>query len=112
LTTDFDYERADDPMRPGAILNEDSTVNSAGNRARRGSIVQVFATGYGKDASARAFLSETDAAILYSGLHGSLPGVWQLNIRVPNAAGVANQIPLVIAAGGVVGNPVTLWVEE
>jgi hypothetical protein len=42
-----------DPTRPGAILNEDSTVNSAGNQARRGSVVQVFATGYGRMRSAR-----------------------------------------------------------
>jgi uncharacterized protein (TIGR03437 family) len=33
---------------PGAILNQDNSVNGPGNRAAKGSIVQVFMTGEGQ----------------------------------------------------------------
>ncbi len=34
-----------DPTQPGAVLNQDGSLNSAAFRARRGSVVQIFATG-------------------------------------------------------------------
>src|SRR4029077_20889706 len=41
---------ATDISRPGAILNQDSALNSATAVARRGDIIQIYATGKGPSA--------------------------------------------------------------
>lgn len=82
-----------------SALNQDGTLNAATNPARRGSVVSLFATGLGVlDANgqiARPFqvyveaLTETYAAgleILYAGLAPGLPGVYQVNGRIPEIA--------------------------
>ncbi len=35
-----------DPSQPGAILNQDSSVNTAASPAAQGSVVQIFGTGF------------------------------------------------------------------
>ena len=37
-----------DPSQPGAVENQDNSVNSSSNPAARASVVQIFATGYGQ----------------------------------------------------------------
>jgi len=96
----------------GLILNEDGSLNSASNPARRGSIIRVYATGGGEAASGiddGQFLSDvlpqtslpvsvffdlfgydgpptTKADVLYAGgVSGAVAGLLQINIRVPNA---------------------------
>ncbi|MSV28860.1 MAG: hypothetical protein EXQ52_08945 [Bryobacterales bacterium] len=43
-----------DPTQPGAILNQDGSLNGAASRARRGSVVQIFATGQAPAAPPRS----------------------------------------------------------
>jgi uncharacterized protein (TIGR03437 family) len=91
-----------------AALNEDGSINGPGNGIERGKVLQMFGTGQGfvpnapADGTAPTGLSQTqdrprvflggtdflpDSEILYSGLAPGLPGVWQINARVPmNAA--------------------------
>jgi uncharacterized protein (TIGR03437 family) len=91
----------------GAILNEDGTINSPSNPARRGSIISVFATGGGEVAPGvadgqivssvvpvstlpvSAFFdfgdpSIKEADVLYAGgVPGSVAGLLQVNLRLP-----------------------------
>jgi uncharacterized protein (TIGR03437 family) len=99
----------------GAILNEDGSLNSPSNPARRGSIVAIYATGGGEAApgvvdgqildgalpttslaASAAFFDfdyvfgedvPTQAEVLYAGgSSGSVAGLLQVNVRVPSDA--------------------------
>jgi uncharacterized protein (TIGR03437 family) len=103
-----------DPSQPGAIENQDSTVNSQSNPAAAGSVLQIFATGYGPlDSTGAApvtvLLGGTSAEVLYSGPVGQYPGLWQINARVPNT--FTGQLSIQVIAGNAASNAVTLWVH-
>ena len=86
----------------GAILNEDGSVNSSANPARRGSIVVIYATGEGQTNPAgldgkiaagtlpapvlpvSVTVNSTAADVLYAGAApGLVAGALQVNVRVP-----------------------------
>ena len=116
----------------GAILNQNSTVNSASNPATRGSVIQIFATGQGPVVPALADgvppslanLSKTSStpqvfiggvespAIQFSGIAPSLSGVWQINANVPTEAFVAGRVAVKVYMDGVDSNEVTLFVAK
>jgi uncharacterized protein (TIGR03437 family) len=103
-----------DPSQPGAILNQDSSFNTAANRAARNSILQIFATGYGPlDSTGRAavqvFAGGVPAEIQFSGPIPQFVGLWQINARLPD--GVSGQVPVFIVAGDIASNGVTVWVQ-
>jgi uncharacterized protein (TIGR03437 family) len=101
-----------------AALNEDNTVNNAGNPIHRGQVIQMFGTGQGfvpnapEDGTAPTGPINTqerprvvvgadfvkDEDILYSGLAPTLVGVWQLNVRIPQevAPGAAVDVAVVL----------------
>jgi uncharacterized protein (TIGR03437 family) len=120
-----------DISRPGAILNEDNRLNGAGAIARRGEAIQIYGTGQGvtNPAVGDGLPGGTDApsvslfpttvvfgsepgTVLYSGLSPVLPGVWQINVRVPDQPSVSGQIPVYVVQGSAVSTAVTLWVEK
>ena len=85
---------------PGAILNEDYSVNSTSNPAPAGSVVMLYGTGFGSLALPAAdgqpgILSATDppvsakiagipADVVYAGAAPGLSsGVVQINVRIP-----------------------------
>jgi uncharacterized protein (TIGR03437 family) len=103
-----------------AALNQDNTINSASNPARRGSVIQVFGTGPGVISGAppdgdfpgsaipgpvpdvligTAFVPPEN--IQYSGLAPSLVGVWQINVRIPENVAPGNSVPFVIRLSSV-----------
>jgi uncharacterized protein (TIGR03437 family) len=103
-----------DPTQPGAVLNQDSTVNSGTNRAAAGTVMQIFATGYGpldtnNQAAVQVNIGETPATVQYSGPAPGYPGLWQINAVLP--AGVTGQVPLYVAAQNIASNAVTIWVQ-
>ncbi|HEU0120676.1 MAG TPA: hypothetical protein VFQ91_09140 [Bryobacteraceae bacterium] len=78
-----------------AAVNQDGTVNSATNPAPGGSIVQLFATGLGtlnangrltNPIKAYGGPSGQGLEILYAGEAPGLPGVQQVNVRMPPSA--------------------------
>jgi uncharacterized protein (TIGR03437 family) len=95
-------------------------------------VIQIFATGAGPLDSAiadgapppgealprtvntpRAFVAAESAVVTYSGMSPEFPGLWQINVRLPDAPSIAKQVPVfVIGDKGVVSNGVTVWVEE
>jgi uncharacterized protein (TIGR03437 family) len=98
---------------PGAILNQDFTLNSPSNPADRGSIVMLYGTGFGMldpqpadgqvvngTAATRLVVTGSiagvPAQVMYAGAApGLLAGVVQVNLRVP--AGIAPTLAAPVA---------------
>jgi uncharacterized protein (TIGR03437 family) len=109
----FVMNRADG-SQPGAVLNQDNSINSASTPAAKGSTIQIFATGYGVlDASGAApvqvMIGDTQAPVLYSAPVPQDPGLWRIQAQLPgNAVG---QVPVYILAGNLASNAVTIWIR-
>lgn len=103
----------------GVILNQDFSLNSPSNPASRNSIVSIYADGMGQTnppgidgaimgtalstavAPVSASINGVDAEVLYAGTApGIVAGVFQVNVRVPQAAAPGSAVPLVLSAGG------------
>ena len=112
---------------PGAILNQDYSLNSASNPAPAGSVVLLYATGEGAtdpagidgkvttDILARPKLPVTvtigglPAEVLYAGAApGIVAGGLQINVRIP--AGLTSRNPEVVVNVGVKASQVGLTV--
>jgi uncharacterized protein (TIGR03437 family) len=114
------FTLAGDGVGPGAVLNQDGTVNSASNAAAQGSIVSVYATGEGQTSPAGVTGSVTGtslkkpllnvgvtiggvpAVVQYAGsAPESIAGLLQVNAVVPQ--GIATgAVPVTISVGGLV----------
>ena len=120
-----------DPTRPGRVLNQNGTENSAQNPAARGEVVQIFAVGgdfaelpaedgglapsdrlISTKTAPRAYVSTVEAQVQFSGLAPGLVNAWQLNLFVPNEAFIAGQVPVVAEMGGFKSNLVSIWVAK
>jgi uncharacterized protein (TIGR03437 family) len=105
---------------PGAIFNQDFTLNSAFNPAPRGSVIQLFATGEGLTdpagidgrlaqtplpmpiAPVAAQIGGVDAVVYYAGgAPGLTAGLMQVNLIVPAGVTPGPTVPVVISVGGV-----------
>ena len=122
---------------PGAILNADSTLNTAQNPARPGSVIQIFMTGEGLTAPAQATGGVTQVntsgtgpltpapqgavSVTIGGLPAKLDfageapevvaGVLQVNAEVPaGLASGANSITVKVG-NGTSQSGVTVWVQ-
>jgi len=109
---------------PGAILNQDNSVNGPGNRAAKGSIVQVFMTGEGQTSPPSVTGSITGATLpppqvtpapllavgvtingqpalyVYAGeAPGLVAGMMQLNVQIP-ANAPSGELPILVSVGG------------
>jgi uncharacterized protein (TIGR03437 family) len=103
---------------PGAILNQDSTVNSPSNPADQGSVVSVFATGAGQTdppgidgqvagailpsprLPVSAHIAGLVAQVLYAGAAPELvAGVLQVNCVIPADAPSGPAVPIVLTVG-------------
>jgi uncharacterized protein (TIGR03437 family) len=106
----------------GAILNEDSRVNSSALPAGKGSIIAIYATGEGQTSPpgvdgklATAFaqprlpvqvrINGLPADILYAGAApGSVAGLMQVNVRIP-AEAPSGDVPVEIQVGDAKSQP-------
>jgi uncharacterized protein (TIGR03437 family) len=103
-----------DPSQPGAVENQDYSVNAAGNAASAASVVQLFATGYGPidsqgHAPVQVFFGDSPATVLFSGPIAQYPGLWQVNVQVP--AGLTGQVPVFLIAAGMPSNGSTIYLH-
>ena len=97
-----------DPQQPGAIENQDFSVNDATHPAAPGTAIQIFATGFGGDAlPVQVFFGDIPAQMLYSGPAGR--GLWQINAMVPN--GLSGHTPVFVISSGLPSNAVTITVQ-
>lgn len=102
---------------PGAVLNQDYSVNSPSNPAPAGSVIMIYATGEGQTAppgmdglvtngtlripmgTVSVTIGGQPADLLYAGSAPDLiAGVLQVNVRVPDTAGHGT-VPLVLKVG-------------
>jgi uncharacterized protein (TIGR03437 family) len=118
-------------LGPGAILNQDFSINGAGRPAARGSVVAIYCTGGGTTnppTADGAVIGATlprltlpvsvniggiDAKVSYSGgVPSSIGGLTQINAEVPAGVRPGTGIPVTITIGGVSsGNGVTMTVN-
>jgi uncharacterized protein (TIGR03437 family) len=115
---------------PGAILNEDGSVNSARSPARRGSVVMLFGTGVGQTTPAgvdgqlarglypkptapvKVQIGGQDEQILYAGAAPDMvAGMLQVNARIPDTAASGN-VPVVLTVGNSSSPPVVTVAVE
>jgi uncharacterized protein (TIGR03437 family) len=109
-----------DTNRQGAILNQDNSVNGAGNPAAIGSYIVVFGTGEGQTDPAGVdgkvanavypkpklpvslSIGGVDAPIAYAGAAPSgVAGAFQVNAVVPPGVTPGSAVPVVLNVGGV-----------
>jgi uncharacterized protein (TIGR03437 family) len=100
----------DDPVQPGAVENQDGSINSDSNPAARGSAITIFATGLGQlSGTPQVLFGDTLGQVQFSGLVPQYPGLWQINAVVPPS--LSGQIPLFITAGNRSSNGVTVSIR-
>jgi uncharacterized protein (TIGR03437 family) len=97
-----------------AAVNEIGTVNGPSAPARRGTIVLLYGTGFESGATVRIRIGGADADVLYAGgVSWGVPGLIQINMRIPAAAAVGAAIPLTVEVAGVPAqNGVTLAIAQ
>ncbi len=114
---------------PGAILNQDSTVNTSANPADRLSVVSLYLTGLGQTNPASVdgqvvntianlvtpvtvTINGLNAEVLYGGnAPGLVPGVAQLNVRIPSGALSGANVIRVTSGTGTSTGSVTVFVR-
>ena len=110
----------------GLIINQDGTLNSAGNPASVGSVILLYATGAGlfspagvdgavvtADSLPRVILGVTaevgagqPAEVLYAGGGpGIVEGIVQVNLRIPSGAPTGPAVPIVLRIGDRTSQP-------
>ena len=102
----------------GAILNQDSTVNSPSNPADRNTIIQIFATGEGGTAppgvdgkiAADVYpkpllpvgvsIGGQNAEVVYAGAAPfQVAGLLQVNARIPDGVAPSANAPVILTVG-------------
>lgn len=115
-----------------AVLNQDNSPNFGTNPAARGSVIQIFATGAGLTTPVLAAgeaapgggspliftqvtptvtIGSKNAEVTFSGLAPGFVGLWQINARIPADVTPGLALPLVVSAGGLTSNVVTVAVQ-
>ncbi len=122
----------------GAVLNDDFSQNGSAQSilgakpARRGSVIQIFATGAGEtdppllagepapasgnplvltQVQPTVTIGGSPARVLFSGMAPGFVGLWQINAEVPQDVSPGPAVPMTITAGGVASNTVTIAVQ-
>lgn len=115
----------------GAVLNQDSSANSADNPAARDSVIQIFATGLGatnprldtgQPGATSPPFNETvqkpvvmigglPAEVLFSAIAPGFVGLYQVNARVPTAVPAGSAVTLQIQVGSRSSNTVTIAIR-
>ena len=105
---------------PGAILNQDYSLNTAANPAARGTVIQIYATGGGVPPGAlegtlaqapyaqfpagtvSARVGGVTAHVEYAGVAPNIiTGALQINVTVPTTVTPGAAVPVDITMGGV-----------
>jgi uncharacterized protein (TIGR03437 family) len=106
---------------PGAILNQDYSVNSASNPALRGSYIMLYGTGFGLLSASVAdgsivnaavnfavqpivSISGVQAEVTYAGsAYGLVAGLAQINVQVPKNIAANSNAPVLVKVGSALG---------
>ena len=102
---------------------------TADRSAAPGSVIQIYANGQGAtdppvaDGAApggiahsrlvpRVYFGADLADVVFSGLSPAFPGLWQINVRVPESPNVSGQMPVFVAIGATASNGVSVPVGK
>ena len=104
---------------PGAILNQDASMNTPKRPARPGEVISIYATGEGRTdppgvdgaitsqplpkpvLSVTATIGGVAAEVLYAGAApGAIAGLFQVNVKVPATVRTGDAIPMYLTVGG------------
>jgi uncharacterized protein (TIGR03437 family) len=116
---------------PGAVLNQDFTVNSAANPEARGRVLQIYATGLGATnppiaagqaaattlpfnetvATPIVMIGNIAAQVQFSAMAPGYVGLYQVNAFVPQGVSTGNAVPVQIQVGGVSSNVATVAIR-
>ncbi|MCZ6750410.1 MAG: IPT/TIG domain-containing protein [Acidobacteria bacterium] len=116
---------------PGAVLNQDGSLNGPDNPERISNVLQVFSTGLGSSdppvgtglAAPRDPLSESvtppsatidglPATVSFSGRSPDFVGLDQVNLVIPEGVTTGEPVPLVLTGGENASNTVTVHVRD
>jgi uncharacterized protein (TIGR03437 family) len=111
-----------------AVINQDGTVNGAGNPAARGTYISIYATGEGQTIPAgidgflpsattlshpiggvSVFFNQFSAQVLYAGT-ASFDGFFQVNAVVPDGV-TPGAVPITLTVGGVASPTLNVYVK-
>ena len=109
----------------GAVLDQNGGLVTPDRPAQPGSVIQIYANGQGAtdppvvDGAApggvaqskvvpRVYFGADLADVLFSGLSPAFPGLWQINVRVPESPNVPGQMPVFVAIGATASNGVSV----
>jgi uncharacterized protein (TIGR03437 family) len=114
----------------GAVLNSNGIENSSSNPAKRGDVVSIYGTGPGAfkqpfpDGAApgasplvettstpQVFISGAPATVQFSGLNPVSPGLWQINVFIPDLSFITGRVPVRVFVDGVDSNEVGIFVQ-
>ncbi len=100
----LDVRPAAPGLFPGAILNQDGTLNTPNNRAARGSVVTIFGTGGVAGAPPQVRIGgSASQEVWYSTV--DVPGLFRITARVPSGAGPGPAVPVLVVFGGFPSQP-------
>ena len=114
--------------RQAIAQNQDNSVNGSDSRARRGEVVQLYATGCGPTEPAvadgappatlsrttgevKVFIAGVEAPVGFAGAHPQFPGICQINATVPDRGFLSGQMPVHFTVNGIPSNPLTIWIQ-
>ena len=105
----------------GAIINQNGTINSPTNPARRGEVISVFGTGFGPLRPQGALQVTTNPVegklegeslpTQYSGAAPGFPGLYQINLFLPTAVAPGLSLRLTLGQGEGVAQPVFVAIQ-
>ncbi|HEV8037387.1 MAG TPA: SBBP repeat-containing protein, partial [Bryobacteraceae bacterium] len=122
---------ANDTTQLAAITNADGTPNSPTNPAKMGSVVTFYGTGGGPMSPpgvdgaiwpvsplaqlmlpVSVQINYVNADVTYAGsAPGSVSGIFQVNVRIPNLFSPPPTVPMVITIGGISSAPAIIAVQ-
>jgi uncharacterized protein (TIGR03437 family) len=105
----------------GAVLNQDFSMNGAGNPLPRGQVLVVYATGLGAvvkqgqlsvtAATVTALVNGQEVPVQFAGMAPGYIGLYQVNVPIPAAMAPGLGVSLTLKEGGVLSNTVTVAVQ-
>lgn len=105
----------------GAILNQNSTLNSAVNPLPRGQVLVIYATGLGAvvkqgqlsiaSSPVTVILNGQELPAAFAGLAPGSPGEYQVNVLIPATTPPGSGIFLTLKQGGQLSNTVTVALQ-
>jgi uncharacterized protein (TIGR03437 family) len=113
----------------GIVANEDSSLNSAQNPARIGSVIAIFGTGFGATdpplvpgqapgntlsvtlTKPVVFIGGVAAEVQFSGLVPGTAGAYQVNARIPTGLPAGPAVSVFVSIGGANSNTVTVALQ-